>query len=185
MGTNKCNKVDIDNLAIFDLDGTLYYSNSHIEFLNYKYKYKVFNSKVMKLFGVITPKIYLRILFWFYDRALSESTNEFILEFRKSAIQLLKRKKEEGYKIVIISNAPKELIEAAAKSLDVDWLKAEIGEKDKILLNNYKYKNLYVCTDNISDMNLLDIADSKTIYITNKTQKRFIERYPDAQILEG
>lgn len=176
-------KKHFDKLAIFDLDGTLYACNSHIEFLNQNYHIKIFNSKLMKLLGLIVPRTHLKILYWLYNKKI-KLVDDFMLDFRESAIHILENKREEGFEIVIISNAPKKLIQSAANRLNVNWLRADIGEKDKVLIRNYNYKYLYVCTDNLTDINLLDLADSKTIYITNKTKKIFLKKYPDAQILE-
>jgi len=184
MKGSKVKKIEVKKLAVFDLDGTLYKCNSHIEVLNQKYKVRIFDSKFTKVFGKIFNKTYLNILHMLYNRIPTDFINEFAPEFRKSALDLLKQKKKDGYHIVIVSNAPKELIKSAAARLNVDWLQAEIGYKNEVIIKNYNYNKLFVCTDNISDMNLLDLAHEKVIYVTKKTKKIFSKKYPQAYILE-
>jgi hypothetical protein len=181
---NKNDKMKIENLAVFDLDGTLYECNSHIELLNAKYRVKFFDSIIMKIIGKLFNDIYLKILMYAYNRVPVEYIREFNIEFRASALELLKKAKNDGFHIVIISNAPKELIEAAAQRLNLEWYRAEIGCKNDIVQNKFEYKYLFVCTDNVSDINLLDLADEKYIFVTNKSKSIFCEKYPNAHFME-
>jgi phosphoserine phosphatase len=180
----KYEKITINNLAVFDLDGTLYKCNSHIELLNQRYKVKVFDSIIMKAIGKIWKKGYLKLLYKCYEKVPLEYIENFTPEFRKSALEIMEEKKREGYFIVIVSNAPNELIEAASKRLNVDWLQARIGYKKEVVIQNYNFENLFVCTDNLTDINLLDIASERMIYVTKKTKHVFSERYPDAKLME-
>jgi phosphoserine phosphatase len=177
-------KNEFSKLAVFDLDGTLYSCNSHIEILNKRYRFRIFDSIVVKAFGKVFNKTYLKILHLLYNKIPKEFVENFTPEFRESALTLLEEKKSEGYHILIVSNAPKELIKTAASRLNVDWLQAEIGFKDMVVLKNYQYNKLFVCTDNLSDISLLNIADERVIYVTKKTKGIFCEKYPQAQILE-
>ena len=174
----------VNKLAVFDMDGTLYTCNSHMELLNQVYGRRIFDSFAMKVYGKLFGKRYLKLLNDTYERVPKEFIEAFKPEFRKSAIKLLEKKQSEGYHIIIVSNAPKELIEGAAKRLSVNWHRAEINGKDKVVLSEYKYDTLFVCTDNISDMNLLDLAGECAIYVTKKTKTIFSQKYPDAEILE-
>lgn len=58
----------IKKIAVFDLDGTIYIGNSHIEFLCYVYKTKLFRNFLYKLIANIFPKIHSNIIGWLYER---------------------------------------------------------------------------------------------------------------------
>ncbi|WP_158560808.1 HAD family hydrolase [Paenibacillus contaminans] len=177
------NKGLSQKLAVFDLDGTLYKCNSHIELLNQRYRARIFDSIFLKAFGKVYSRGYMKLLHYFYNRVPIGYIKKFNPEFRESALEFLKEKKREGYCVVIVSNAPKELIEVAAKRLKLKWLRAEIGQKNKVVLENYSFDKLFVCTDNLSDIDLLDIAHERVIYATKRNISVFSDRYPNATIL--
>jgi hypothetical protein len=181
---NLVNLKKAEKLAVFDLDGTLYKCNSHIEILNLKYNTTIFDSKSLNAFGLVFKKTYLKLLHSLYKKIPIDFIEKFNPGFRESAITLLNEKKKAGFHIIIVSNAPAELIKSAANRLNVDWLQAEIGSKHEVVQKNYYFTELFVCTDNISDMSLLDIANERTIFVTNKTKRRFYQRYPQAILLE-
>lgn len=181
---NKNEKLKVMNLAVFDLDGTLYKCNSHIEILNAKYKIKFFDSFFMKIVGKLYNSLYIKILTSAYNRIPKAFIRDFRIEFRKSALELFRKAQSDGFHVVIVSNAPKELIESAAMRLNTEWYRTEIGYKSHLIQSKFEYKNLLVCTDNVSDMNLLDIADQKYIFITKRTKKIFCEEYPSAHFME-
>ena len=173
----------MEKIAVFDLDGTLYEENSHIEILSKFYKTNIYKSLILKIFYKIFPKYTLKILKKQYDLIPSNFKKNFILPFRESALKLLEKKRREGYKIIIISNAPFHLVENAAKKLDVDFEIANIGEKDKVL-KKYFYKKLMVCSDNTTDINILKLADEKYIYIKNKRAEKKFKDIEKAFFLE-
>lgn len=184
MREKNINKQKVEKLAIFDLDGTLYYCNSHIEILNSYYRIPIFNWIPIKIFSVLFRHSFLMIIFKLFERIPDSYISTFKPPFRKSATSILKSKIEEGYYPVIVSNAPIQLVECAAKRLNIDWLKAEVSKKNEVILMNFSYDYLFVCTDNITDMNILDIADEKVIYQTKRTKKIFQSRYPKAIFME-
>jgi phosphoserine phosphatase len=177
-------KKEVNKLAVFDLDGTLYKCNSHIELLNKYYGLKVFDCIIAKLFGLVFKTTYLKLLNYFYNRIPNNIKDDFTPEFRISAIQILNAKRENGYEIIIVSNAPSELIRSAAKRLNVDWLRADINRKNEVVSTKYRYNQLFVCTDNTSDMNLLDMANERVIYVSKRTRELFTFKYPGAIIME-
>lgn len=170
-------------LAIFDLDGTLYLKNSHIEILSKYYNTGYYNSLIFKMFSKFFPKITLKYLNYKYDKISLQIKKSFLLPFRESALKLLEEKRKAGYKIKIISNAPYLLIENAGKALNVEVAKAEISKKGKIL-SSEDYDFLFVCTDNITDRDLLEMADEQYIYVNKKTKKYFEKYFKKAILLE-
>lgn len=173
----------MEKIAVFDLDGTLYKENSHIEILSEFYKTNIYKSLILKIFYKIFPKYTLKILKKQYDLIPNNFKRSFILPFRESALRLLEKKRREGYKIIIISNAPFRLVENAAKKLNVTFEIANIGEKDKVL-KKYFYKKLMVCSDNTTDINILKLANEKYIYIKDKKIKRKFKNVKEAFFLE-
>lgn len=161
----------IKKIAVFDLDGTIYIGNSHIEFLCYVYKTTLFKNFLYKLIAHIFPKMHSNIIWWLYNRNKGKVC-DFSLPYNSKVLHLLKEKKEEGYFPLIISNAPIELVENAAKDLKLNFLRAEIGKKSKELNKKYQYEQLFVCTDNKTDVDLLRIAD-KSVVIRNKRDRDF------------
>jgi len=182
---NTCSStVTADKLAVFDMDGTLYNFNSHVEILNQWHGKNIYDTFLMKAYKRIFKESYIKMLYRAYSKIPAEYIKKFNPAFRQSALDILAKKRREGYHISIISNAPEKLIENAAVRLNTDWHKAEYMGKDKVVANNYKYNKLFVCTDNLSDINLLDMADERVIYYTEKTKDIFLKRYPDAKMIK-
>lgn len=158
-------------VAIFDLDGTLYLKNSHIEILTKYYNTKFYKSIFFKIFYCIFPQKAQNLLNNRYSKIPDTYKRNFVLPFRESALYLLEELKNKDYEIIIISNAPMELIAGAANILKVKFKRAEIGKKHLVLEKNIK--ELVVCTDNITDLELLKKAKYRYIYVNKKTRKFF------------
>lgn len=169
-------KINKNKIAVFDLDDTLYTDNSHIEILCDYYKTKIFKSFAFKIFGKIFPTTERKVLYHFYNKIPQKIKSNYILEFSQKVVDLLKKKQNEGYFILIVSNAPKELLIAAANYLKVDYLDAMPNQKAETLKANYAYNYLFVCTDNKSDIDLLSIADEAVITCKTKNKNYFIKR---------
>ena len=163
-------KIKKEKIAVFDLDDTLYKGNSHFLCLNEFYRTSIFTSILARLLGKFFPIIHLRIVNYFYDKLPYEYKCIFKLPYRNEVIRLFKSKQQDGYQVVIVSNAPIELIKNAADDLQVEWLKAGIGEKSVCLQEKIACQELFVCTDNKTDLDLLNIADEAVI--TCKPNKR-------------
>jgi hypothetical protein len=84
--------------------------------------------------------------------------------FKQEVVDLLRKKTLQCDKVLIITNAPKGIAEYASNLFNVTALTAPIGEKVEVLNRYCSYKNLFVCTDNRTDSDLLDIA-SESYYI--------------------
>lgn len=163
--------IKVGKLAVFDLDGTLYKVNSHIEVLNmfYKGRYRTF---FFRLWALFFPNAYQKHI----NKAFSKIDQDFIesvyFERRESAINLLKLRINEGFYPVIVSNAPVEIVELAGKYFNIDFRRTDIAMKH-LALNDFEYKELFVCTDNVTDLDILSVADFSVIYVKESRKKEF------------
>lgn len=169
-------KINKNKMAVFDLDDTLYTDNSHIKILCDYYKTQIFKSFIFKIFGKVLPKAERKVLYHFYNKIPQKVKSNYILEFSQKVVALLKKKQNEGYFILIVSNAPKELLIAAANYLKADYLDALPYKKAETVQTNYTFNYLFVCTDNKSDIDLLSIADEAVITCKKKNINYFIKR---------
>lgn len=156
-------KIKKEKIAVFDLDDTLYSGNSHFAILNHYYNTKFFTSISARFLGKFFPALHLKVAYYFYHRIPQADKCKFKLPYRIDVLNLFKQKQQAGYHVVIVSNAPQELLKTAADELDAEWLKAGIGGKADCLKNNYVFGTLFVCTDNKTDLDLLNIADEAVI----------------------
>ena len=162
-------------IAVFDLDDTLYIGNSHIEFLCKHYNTILFKSIMFKALGRLIPNIQHKVMFFLYDRIDSINKEKFLLKFRPSVISLLEQKKLAGFHPIILSNAPRQLLINAANKLGVDYIAADVSKKSNALVESYKYNTLFVCTDNKTDLDLIELADEAVITCKMKNRKYFIK----------
>ena len=58
--------------------------------------------------------------------------------------------------------------------LGVAWMHAAVNGKLEALNSKYTYDKIFVCTDNETDIDLLQNADDATVIITKKTKKFFL-----------
>lgn len=162
-------------IAVFDLDDTLYIGNSHIEFLCKHYNTIFFKSIIFKGLGKLLPCIQHKIMLFLYDRIDNIKKEKFLLNFRPSVINLLEQKKLAGFHPIILSNAPKQLLINAANKLGVDYISADVSQKSSALVEAYKYNTLFVCTDNKTDLDLIELADEVVVTCKIKNRKYFIK----------
>ncbi len=169
-------KIKREKIAVFDLDDTLYQGNSHFLCLNEFYRTNIFTSIPARCLGKILPGIHLKLANYFYNKLPYEYKCIFKLPYRNEVVKLFKDKQQAGYQVVIVSNAPIELLKTAADDLQVEWLKAGVGEKSVCLKNKFNFQELFVCTDNKTDLDLLNIADEAVITCKPDKRRYFIER---------
>jgi len=167
--------IKINKIAVFDLDGTLWKVNSHYELLNLFYKTNFFTSFIYRCLAKITPLLFEKIRNFYFEKIPDTFIAQINFNFCDNVVELLNIKKSQGYEIIIVSNAPRELIVSnAAKRLNCYYLCAVIGEKLKALKRNYEWKTLFVCTDNTTDSDLLGVADDYYLIIPNhRVGKKF------------
>lgn len=164
-----------EKIAVFDLDDTLYIGNSHIEILCKYYRTELFKSIFFKIIGKLFPEFERKILNYLYQKIGVSVKENFTLNFNEDVLNILQEKKREGYLILIVSNAPEELLINAAKNLNVEYLSAPPYLKGDVLKQEYSYKYLFVCTDNKSDLDLLLLSDDAVITCKNR-HKPFFEK---------
>ena len=164
-----------EKIAVFDLDGTLWKYNSHIEILNSFYKTKFFTSVCYKALNKLFKKRLYSFICTAYERIPKEYVLDFNLPFDEEKVALLQKKKQEGFFVLIVSNAPYEICKNAAKRLDVEFIKAPIAGKLQSLTKTYSYDELFVCTDNIEDLDLIEAATEREIVFT-KHNRLFFEK---------
>ena len=165
----------VDNLAVFDLDDTIYDGNSHFALLNYYYHTKIFTSFVMRAFGKIFPSLYMKLCYWAYNKIPQSDRYGFVLPYRQEVIKLMHEKLNAGYALVIVSNAPADLLQTAGDMLNVLAIRAEFGGKAEVVAERFCYKRIFVCTDNKTDIDLLKIADEAVI-TCKKEDRRYFEK---------
>lgn len=169
--------INIQKLAVFDLDGTLWSVNSHYELLNLYYKTKFWTSFSYKFIAKIVPFFAI----WLRNRYFSAVTDEYIstvtFPFDEQFVRLLEEKRKNGFFVLIVSNAPREIIvEKAAERLNCEYLCAQENKKLETVRKTYDYKSLFVCTDNKTDCDLLSDADDYYIVANKRNKIFFIER---------
>jgi hypothetical protein len=147
-------------VAVFDLDGTLWVENSHLYVLNRYYKTRFFDSIWFKVLYKIVPRKMQKYI----NRKINQVPTEFIYRLdytcKQENVKLLRQKENECDKVLIITNAPQQIADFAAKMFNVTVLHAPIGRKLEVLDAYCRYNSLFVCTDNRSDYDLIKVSDS-------------------------
>ena len=174
----------IDKIAVFDLDGTLYKCNSHVEILNIYRANWFYKSIFFKLLGLVFPRFILKKNTKdFYELAVFHAES-FHPEFRESALNILKEKQKENYHVIILSNAPFELVKEAGRRLNIPAYSAKPGEKSKVIDKLRPFNKLFVCTDNKNDADILTIADECIVYASTRNRRYFTKHFPHAVIVK-
>lgn len=166
----------VDQLAVFDLDDTLYIGNSHFALLNEYFHTKCFTSIPIRLLGKFCPSLRMAICNWSYQRIPQSVRKGFTLPSRQEVMELLHQKKKQGYKVVIVSNAPEDLLFAATQKFRLPALSAPFSGKAKVLQDHFEYRKLFVCTDNKTDLDLLYLADEAVLTCGVKAHKFFMSK---------
>ena len=165
-----------DKICVFDLDGTLWKENSHVDIVQKYNNTCEVGKKIEKVFALFFPNLYLKYLLERYNKVPFDFIQDYEPPFRKSAIEIFEDKAADGYQIICISNAPLEIIKKAGERLGIKAYKAPIGKKDIILKEKYiTWNKLVVVTDNVSDESILKLSDEAYIY-TTKNRKRYFTR---------
>ncbi len=150
-------------VVVFDLDGTLWSVNSHI-FLLSKYMHIDFDNAIFKVFYKLSPKLMQKIYNYLFEKIKGKCNFDLLKEkICKKKLILLKKYEQQGYKIFIITNAPKEIAQYASAVFKVDVLCASIGEKSSVLQNECAFEWLEVITDNVSDLDLVNMANKAVL----------------------
>ena len=165
-----------EKIAVFDLDGTLYKDNSHIEILCSYYETNFFKRVPFIALGKISSKIQLKIMNLMYERIPCEIREKFILQFSPMVLKILKEKIDKGYFPLILSSAPFDLIKSAADCLKIEFYQCVAGKKSDALLQRFRFNQLFVCTDNRTDLELINLADEAVITAKKKHRDFFVKK---------
>lgn len=164
----------VKNISVFDLDGTLWEKNSHLLILNSYFHTGFYTGLFARFFSHFFKSTWQHKI----DKKLQEIPSSFIENFDITEFKInikvkkLLEDKKKNSKVVFISNAPEQIVHKAANYFGVDGFHADTGEKSDILQENFNYEKLFVCTDNKSDADLLEIADDK-VFIKKAEKKKF------------
>lgn len=172
----------MNKICIFDLDGTLIENNSHVDIVRKYYFQRIgfFVGIIEAVLAAIMPSKYQKYLDGMIKNIPDDYIKKYKFKYRESALSLLKRYKENNFKIIIISNAPDIIVKKASNELGVSGVSAPVGKK-QLILGDYKIKNEYivVITDNTTDIDLINISDESVIYVNKKTIKYFMDKLSD------
>lgn len=161
-------KIQVNKLAVFDLDDTIYDGNSHFMLLNMYYNTSFFTSIPIRILGRFFPKLRMLICNKFYSYVPLNVRKTYELPYRDDVMNLFHQKQNEGWMIVIASNAPDDLLQNAANHLNVRAFRADFSQKATVISENFNYRKLFVCTDNKTDIDLLQLADEAVITCKEK-----------------
>lgn len=160
--------ISVEKLAVFDLDGTLWDKNSHYEILNAYFKTHFFTSLAFRCFNHIFRKLGYAHICKKYEKIPKDFILSFDLPFNEERLRLLREMQDGGYFCIIVTNAPYEIAKRAGERLGIPFIKAPVSGKLVALEKKYAYKKLFVCTDNIEDIDLLSAADFYEIVFTKR-----------------
>lgn len=167
---------EVERVCVFDLDGTLWKVNSHIDIVENFFGKKIYSSIIGKLLYRVMPRQYMKMLNHDYARIPQEFIDRYNPIFRQDAIDLLEMEKSRNSYVMVISNAPVEILATVQRRLGIDVLQAEVGKKDQVLKSVVStWSNLLVVTDNLTDASLLELATEAVIYTPHKRKKKFLE----------
>jgi hypothetical protein len=165
-----------EKIAVFDLDGTLWKYNSHIEILNHYYHTSFFSSLVFRgICHFFRPLMY-KVMCHLYNKIPKDFSLCFELPFNDDILKLLRKMQEDKWFVLLVTNAPYEIAYHAAERLSIPFLQAPIGHKKEILDNSYLYKTLFICTDNMEDLDLIKVSSFRKLIFT-KYNKSFFEEH--------
>lgn len=167
---SKYKKYKCDKLSVFDLDGTLWSVNSHLYLLSKTYNIN-FESIIIKCVCKVCPQLMQKLFDLLFARKQSQMKYDCLNNYiDRDMLGILEKFKEEGNTVVIITNAPISIANHAKKLFGVEALSAPIGHKKDIMQFYYEFNELTVATDNITDIDLINVANN-AILIGNKLQK--------------
>ncbi len=160
-------------LAVFDLDGTLWFNNSHVDLVYSYYKLKKIHIYAIKIIGRLSHKYHMKFLNKKFESIPDEFINNFNPEWNEKVLSILNAEKDAGTNVIVITNAPERISNFAQKKLNVPVYHAGIGKKDEVL-SRFSYDELSVFSDNKTDLNIMEKADFVGLVI-NKNNKAYFE----------
>ena len=108
--------IEVENISVFDLDGTLWKKNSHIFMLNIYFHTHFYTGLLARIFSRLFPEFWQKTI----DRKFAEIPQSFISDFDISnfgidaSIKNILEKKKKNSTVVIVSNAPERIVQKAS-----------------------------------------------------------------------
>lgn len=206
-------------LAVFDIDGTIFRKNLSFELINELSWLKIFKKSVRKdlvkfysdwLDHKGTYEDYRRALVELYETNVKGcrkediiKASEIVVPFYKNRIyifagKLIKKLREENYKIIAISGSPIEVVEEYNKHLKFDAVYGSVYEIDEhgeytgkaifeppknkgqvvrqyVVENNLTLEDSYGVGDTESDASFLEIVENPIAFNPNENLKKIAE----------
>lgn len=164
-----------NKIAVFDIDGTLCSNNTHIDIVT-KYHSRLYKSISFRLLSKVFPRKTLNILNRKFNSIPVSYLKEYEFNYNLTILDLLEDYRRKGWFVIIISNAPLGIVEELANRIHVEYIQAPPYKKATYLRKFYSWNRLFVCTDNASDFDLVELSDARRLII-NKHNKKIFRDY--------
>lgn len=166
----------MNDLWIFDLDGTLWEENSHVSIVENYVGWKKYTNIVARIYGHFFFDSYMKYLNRDYKHIPCSDIKKFKPHIRQAAIDLLNDAITNNNHAVILTNAPENIVRFARQYFNVEAYHAEIGKKvERLKLMDKGWKDIFVVTDNLSDIDLISVS-TQTYFIIQKNKRRVYQK---------
>ncbi len=164
----------MNRICVFDLDGSIWAENSHVSVVESYLGKRKYSGLLGRVKAKLDFSATMKALNADYVRIPSAAVQKFSPHYREEALTLLKQFQEDGYVCFMVSNAPTEIIQIAERKLQIKGYHAAIRDKLNVLKTIYStWEELVVITDNLSDADLLAVADRAVVFVSKRTKMRF------------
>lgn len=165
----------MEKICIFDLDGTLWKVNSHLDIVNKYYSYNGFVISFNRIWCALFYSSFMNHLNLLFEKIPCSYKENYNPPFRTDGENLLKKAKNEYDSVLVISTAPEEILNNVKKRVDIPVIQSLAGKKYETLKSYIKGDIGYLCavTDNLSDRDLIEHADRVIIYSNKRREKKF------------
>lgn len=165
---------------VFDLDGTLWKENSHVFIVERHLGYKKYTNVLARLWCKIDFFSYMVALNKDYLKVSKEEIDAFLPSIIKITSGMLTEAKNNNEQVIILSSAPSGIVKKAEKLFGVPSYHADIGKKaNKLLELLGSNKDIYVVTDNLSDLDLIELSAKTYFRVTRAGYKKKLIKYQD------
>lgn len=149
-----------ENVWIFDLDGTLWEENSHVCIVEKYLRKKKYTNLLSRVWCRLSFSSYMNALDKDYQEMPKEAIKKFNPTIVKKTDEMIKAALSRKEQVMILSSAPNEIVNEAARIFGVPAYHADIGKKSEVLKNLTNQLNqIVVVTDNLSDKDLIALSN--------------------------
>ncbi len=168
------------NVWIFDLDGTLWEENSHVCIVEKYLRKKKYTNLLSRVWCRLSFSSYMNALDKDYQEMPKEAIKKFNPTIVKKTDEMIKAALSRKEQVMILSSAPNEIVNEAARIFGVPAYHADIGKKSEVLKNLTNQLNqIVVVTDNLSDKDLIALSNRTFFRVTRTRNKRKLKQYQD------